>query len=74
MSNIGLLPNLNFVHVYFRAESATSLVISNGLSVYRNGIMVHSMNMAVTRSCPKNIDMLGSRLKSLRNKQSTQNF
>src|SRR5882762_10929289 len=38
MSNIGLLPN--FAHVYFRTESGMSLIISNWLSVYRNGTRI----------------------------------
>jgi hypothetical protein len=40
MSNIGLLSN--FAHVYFRAESG---IISNWLSVYRNGTSIPGNNV-----------------------------
>ena len=43
MSNIGLLPN--FAHVYFWAESGMSLIISNWLSVYRNGTRIPGNNV-----------------------------
>ena len=43
MSNIGLL--LNFAHGYFRAESGTSLIISNWLSVYRNATSIPGNNV-----------------------------
>jgi hypothetical protein len=43
MSNIGLLPN--FAHVYFRAESGMSLIISDWLSVYRNGTRIPGNNV-----------------------------
>jgi hypothetical protein len=43
MSNIGLVPN--FAHVYFRAESGTSLIISNWLSAFRNGASIPENNV-----------------------------
>ena len=43
MSNMGLLPN--FAHVHFRAESGTSLIISNWLSVFRNGASIPGNNV-----------------------------
>jgi hypothetical protein len=43
MSDIGLVPN--FAHVYFGAESGTSLIISNWLLVFRNGASIPGNNV-----------------------------